>query len=715
MNKRVLLFGLLLFTQIAFAQTKKNLTVDLVSIKNALIESSITDVAWSPDSSQITYFRQKGKGDDPPKTLWSFDVKTRKERLLLDPTSENIKLSAYEWSPKSDSILLQSETDLWLFDVKTGNKKQLTKDGDEEEAPAFAPTGDRIAFVKKNNIYTIDTASGKLQQLTNDGSDKILNGKLDWVYSEELGRDETRAYEWSPDGKKVFYFRLDESKVQQYPIIDYSTIPVSTNWQQYPKAGSPNPIPSIHIIDVDTQKTWTSKLSSDVEYIGPRFSWTPDSKSVSYLTLNRAQTELNVHLWNPDQKDRILLTEKDPYWIDSVDPPRFLKNGKQFLWFSQRDGWLHVYLYDNDGKLKNQITKGDWMIEQLAEDQTFTDEQHNWIYFASTKADPRERHIYRIHSDGTGLQQLTKQPGTHKPMLSPDGNFLIDDFSSVEQPPQVYLLQPDGTEIAAIDQPKNQLAEYSLSKPEWLELKADNGTKLYSVLWKPADFDPAKKYPVIIYVYAGPWGQEVTNQWVRRQLLIHLFTQNGFLVWTLDNRGTPGRGHEFQTSAIYKRHGEIELKDQLVGVDYLKSLSYVDPARIGIWGWSNGGYFTLYATTHSDAFKCAVAGAPVTDMKFYDTIYMERYMKTPQENPEGYKKASVLESAANLQTNLLIIHGLADDNVHPQNTINFINALIKARKPYQLHLQPGAKHGFRTDESVVYLNQRLLDFFKANL
>jgi dipeptidyl-peptidase 4 len=712
MSKRFFLLALLLFAQIVLPDsTKKNLTVELASVKDALIEPAITEVEWSPDGNQITYFRKKGEDNN---SLWSFDIKTRKEHLLFDPTTENLKLSAYEWSPKGDSILLQTETDLLLFDVKTGKKKQLTKDGDEEECPAFAPTGDRIAFVKKNNLYAINLATDDLQQLTKDGSDKILNGKLDWVYEEELSiRGTKRGYEWSPDGKKIFYLRLDESKVQQYPIVDYSTIPASTDWQQYPKAGSPNPVPSVHIVAVGGNKNWSSKLSSDAEYVGPRFSWTPDSRSVSYLTLNRPQTELTVHLWNPEQQDRVLLTEKDPYWIDSIDPPRFLKNGKRFLWFSQRDGWLHLYLYDNDGKLLKQLTDGDWMVEQLAENQTFADEQHSWIYFASTEHDPRERHIYRIHFDGTGLERLSKAPGTHKPKLSLDGSLLIDTFSSAEQPPEVHLLQSDGSSVTKIDQSKNQLAEYNLSKPEWIELKAEDGTKLYSVLWKPVDFDPSKKYPVIVYVYGGPWGQEVRNEW--GSLLTHLFTENGFLVWTLDNRGTPGRGHAFQTSAIYKRSGEVELKDQLAGVDYLKSLSFVDPARIGIWGWSYGGYFTLYAVTHSNAFKCAVAGAPVTDWKFYDTIYTERYMKTPQENPEGYKKSSILESAENLQTTLLIIHGLADDNVHPQNTIDFIDALIKARKPYQLHLQPGQKHGFKANEALIYINQRLLDFFKTNL
>jgi dipeptidyl-peptidase-4 len=711
MKKQFLLLAIFLFAQVAFSDsTKKNLTVELASVKNALIEPSISEIEWSPDGSKITYFRKKGEDNQ----LFSFDIKTRKEHMLFDPTSEKFKLSSYEWSPKSDSIILQSETDLWLFDVKSGKKKQLTKDGDEEECVAFSPAGDRIGFVKKNNLYTVNIDNGKIQQLTKDGSDKILNGKLDWVYEEELSiRGTNRGYEWSPDGKKIFYVRLDENKVQQYPIIDYSTVPVSTTWQLYPKAGSPNPTPSVHIIAIDDNKNWISKLNSDAEYIGPRFTWTPDSKSVSYLTLNRPQTELKVHLWNPEQQDRELFTEKDPYWIDSIDPPRFLKNGKQFLWFSQRDGWLHLYLYDNDGKLVNQITHGDWMVEQLAENETFADEQHGWIYFASTEKDPRERHIYRIHFDGSGFERLTKNAGTHNPKLSPDGNFLIDTFSSAQQPPLVQLLNADGSEITKVDQPKSQLLEYSLARPEWIELKANDGTKLYSVLWKPPDFDAAKKYPVIIYVYGGPWGQEVRNQW--SGLLTHLFTENGFLVWTLDNRGTPGRGHAFQTSAIYKRSGEIELQDQLTGVDYLKSLSYVDPARIGIWGWSYGGYFTLYAVTHSNAFKCAVAGAPVTDWKFYDTIYTERTMKTPEVNPEGYKKSSVLESAANLQTNLLIIHGLADDNVHPQNTINFINALIKARKPYQLHLQPGQKHGFRADEALIYVNQRILDFFNTNL
>jgi dipeptidyl-peptidase-4 len=720
--KKVFLVSVFLLAQISLLvadQTRKQLTVELVSIQDALIEPSITEISWKPDSTEVTYFKQNGKKEDEIQSLWSFDVNTFKERLLFDPKEEKFKLTAYEWSPKGDLILLQEEKDLWLLDPKTGTTEQLTKDADPEDAPTFSPAGDRIAFVRKNNLYTINLSTKALEKLTSDGSDVILNGKLDWVYEEELSfRGTGRGYEWSPDGKKIFYLRLDESKVQKYPLTDPSIIPVPVEWEHYPKAGSPNPVPSVHIVKVGDKenKNWTTKLNSGVEYVGPRFSWTADSKNVAFTTMNRAQTELKVHLWNPElQKASELLTETDPYWLDSTEPPRFLKNKQQFLWFSHRDGWLHVYLYGNDGKLEKQLTKGKWMMEQIAENQTFADEPNDWIYFASTAPDPRERHIYRIHFDGTGLEQLSIEPGTHKLQLSPDGKLLINIFSSATKPPEVYLLKPDGSLLAKIDAPKSQLAEFSFSKPEWIELKAADGTELYSVLWKPQEFDQSKKYPVIIYVYGGPWGQEVRNRWSNNNLLTYLFTQNGFLVWTLDNRGTPGRGHEFQSSAIYKRSGEIELQDQLTGVDYLKSLSFVDPSRIGIWGWSYGGYFTLYATTHSDVFKCAISGAPVTDWKYYDTIYTERYMKTPQENAEGYKKASVLESAKNLQTNLLLIHGLADDNVHPQNTVNFIEALIKARKPYQLHLQPGQKHGFETDDSLIYVHQRMLDFFKNNL
>ncbi|HLI34189.1 MAG TPA: S9 family peptidase, partial [Terriglobia bacterium] len=343
------------------------------------------------------------------------------------------------------------------------------------------------------------------------------------------------------------------------------------------------------------------------------------------------------------------------------------------------------------------------------------DEKGGWAYFESTRQDPRERQIYRVRLDGTEMQQVTRQPGTHDLHLSPDGRFLVDDFSSITDPPETRLLKSDGTYISTLDKPVNYLSEYALGQTEFVSIKAVDGTTLYARLLRPPNFDPYKKYPVIVYVYGGPHFQIVRNEWGTTSLLDQLLAEHGFLIWSLDNRGSWGRGHAFET-VVFKRLGERELQDQLTGVKYLKSLPYIDGSRIGIWGWSYGGYMTLYSLTHApQVFKCGIAGAPVTDWRFYDSIYTERYMRTPEENPEGYRKSSPVRSASNLRAKLLLIHGVADDNVHLQNTLNFIQALIKARIPYQLYLQPAQKHGFQGETSIGYRNMRIFDFFEKNL
>jgi dipeptidyl-peptidase-4 len=343
------------------------------------------------------------------------------------------------------------------------------------------------------------------------------------------------------------------------------------------------------------------------------------------------------------------------------------------------------------------------------------DPEQNWLYFSATIPDPRERQLYRIHLDGSGLERLTTEPGSHTLDLSPDGRFLADRFSTPDTPPVVQLLGAEGKPVATLDVPANHLSDYALGRREFLEVKASDGATLYAQLLKPPDFDPARKYPVIIDVYGGPHIQLVQKHWDPSGLFEQLLAENGFLVWTLDNRGSWGRGHAWE-SVIFENMGKHELEDQLTGVDYLKSLPYVDGARIGLRGWSYGGYMTLYALTHApEVFKCGAAGAPVTDWKFYDSIYTERYMRTPGENPAGYKSSSPLEAAANLKAKLLLIHGTSDDNVHLQNTVNFLDALIRADKPYEFHLQPGQKHGFQGVIPRTYVDQRILDFFKSSL
>ncbi len=717
----VLSFSVTLHAQAA----KKRLTVELVASRNALVSPGISAVRWRPDGEAVTYVKSGGSGSPAAKQLWIFDVGTKAARLLLTASGENqqLGLESYEWAPQGNSLLLTGDHDLWLVNPSNGDRRRLTHDSAEEEFPTFSPGGDRIAFVKQNSIYTLDLSNGAEKQLTADGSENVLNGKLDWVYEEELAyRAPGRAFAWSPDGSKIAYLRLDDSPVPQYPLTDYLKVHAALTLERFPQAGDTNPLPSFHVVALDGGQQWTwnpGRDDSHVEYIAPLFNWTPDSKAISFLTLNRHQTELTVHLWQAGSSaDPPLLVERDRYWINSLAPPLFISGGKRFLWLSERDGWLHLYLYMGNGHLTKQLTSGQWEISLPSFGKVpslSVDEKTGWVYFEGNRSDPREQQIYRVRLEGGELDAVTRDPGSHSLNLSPGGRYLVDAFSTYEQPPEERLLAADGTFLATLDKPRNRLDEFDHAKPEWLTIKARDGATLYSRLTKPPDFDPRKKYPVIVYVYGGPHAQMVKNEWTHSSLLDDLFAQEGFLVWTLDNRGSFGRGHAFE-SVIFKHMGRKELEDQLDGVKYLKSLPYVDGDRLGIRGWSYGGYMTLYALTHAPGvFRCGAAGGSVTDWKFYDSIYTERYMRTPQENPEGYQDSSPLVAAAKLQGSVLLIHGADDDNVHMQNTMNFVNALVAAGHSFELYIQPGQKHGFQGDTVNTYLDQRLLDFFRKNL
>jgi dipeptidyl-peptidase-4 len=721
----VLGFFILCLPALDAQSNKKPLTLQEVIHPASVVAPGITALSWRPGGKQLTFSRPSLRGREGVSTLCAYDLESHTETVLFRPADDQKKLnlSSYEWSPRGEAILLEGKNDLWLLDPPTGGLRRLTQDAEAKEVPAFSPAGDRIAFVKKHDLYVVDVKSGAIRQLTHDGSDTIYNGRLDWVYEEELAnRSTARAYEWSPDGKRVAYLRLDDGPVPEYPITNYLATHVSLVPERFPQSGDPNPRASLHVVAVDDPSAQPAAITLDprqVEYFGPTFTWTPDGAALCFLALNRAQTEVAVHRWEPRTgNDRVLFVEHDPSWVNSLEPPHFLKAGREFLWVSERDGWQHVYLYTAEGKLVRQITRGAWMLDRpVFQDAPLfqLDSQENWLYFAATNPDPRERQLYRIHLDGSGLERITPEPGSHTLDLSPDGRFLVDRFSTPDTPPAARLLNSNGTLAATIDAPANHLADYALGKREFLELKAPDGATLYAQMLKPAGFDPQRKYPVIVDVYGGPHIQLVQKRWDASSLYEQLLAQNGFLVWSLDNRGSGGRGHAWE-SAIFENLGKHELEDQLTGVEYLKSLPYVDGARIGIRGWSYGGYMTLYALTHApDAFKCGSAGAPVTDWKFYDSIYTERYMRTPSENPAGYKSASPLEAAANLKAQLLIIHGTSDDNVHLQNTINFLDALIRAGKPYEFHLQPGQKHGFQGDVPRTYVDQRILDFFKQCL
>ncbi len=700
-------------------QAKKNLTVQFISKPGLFYGRGPRHLAWRPHSDQLSFVRTAGPGDTP--SLWIYDALTLKGYVLLVAPSNppGISLSSYQWSPRGNSLLFEGHGGLWLWDVQTRKFRSLTHAAGQYENPTFSPAGNRIAYLQQNNLYVLDIKTGQTQQLTSNGGADILDGKLDWVYGEELSyRSTSRAYEWAPDGKAIAYLELNDGPVFQYPLTDFLKDYVSITDQRYPQAGGANPVASMHVVSAGGARVRSYLLRNGDEYVSPDFEWTPDSKEVCFLTLNRSQTRETLQLWDPSTgANQQPVVETDPYWINSLIPPFFIDHGRRFLWLSERDGWIHLYLYSRQGTLIKKLTRGNWMIDlPIFQPKTVqTDRPGAWVYFQATRPDPRQRQVFRVRLDGTGFQRVTREAGTHRFNLSPDGRYLVDAFSSLNTPPELLLLKPDGGFVTTIAKSGNPLAGYALGNTTMINLKADDGTTLYARLVTPPSFDPHKKYPVIVDVYGGPSIQVVRNEWGTTSPLDQLFSEHGFLIWQLDNRGSWGRGHAFET-VIFKDMGKHELRDQLAGIRYLKSLPYVDPSRIGITGWSYGGYMTLYSITHApDVFKCAVAGAPVTDWHYYDTIYTERYMRTPGENPAGYDDSSDVKAAGHLRAKLLLIHGTADDNVHLQNTINFIQALINARIPYQLYLQPAESHGFEKPSSILYRNMRIFDFFEHNL
>ena len=725
---------------------KKKLALEDLTADPPLAGRPAEGLAWLPGEARFSFILRKGSGEEAVSDLVVEDAKTGLKKTVIAAESlalpeepkpaevapgvekqppkagetapgaqraarpRRASLEGYRWSPDGKTILLSGGNDLWLYRVAEGRLDRLTKDKEAEEFPTFSPDGRRVAFVRKGNLYTIDLKSRQEKRLTTDEAEHVLNGRLDWVYEEEFASRTGRAYEWAPDSSAIAYLRLDESKVDSCPIVDFLKVPAAVTFQRYPKSGSANATVSFRVVGADGSPRGEAEIPGD-SYVEPAFSWTPDSKSVCYRVLNRAQDRHEVRLLAvPGGVSRTLFAEQDPYWINVVEPPRFLKDGR-YLWKSERDGFAHLYVGSVSGGEPRAITRGNWIVDRIAG----VDEAKKVVYFTATEENVRRRALYRVSLDGTGFAKLPLPAGTHSAELSPDGRYLLDAFSTVSTPPVLSVLEASGRSLRVVDQPESRLSGYELATSEEIEVSADDGTKLMAALLKPAGFDPSKKYPVIVYVYGGPHAQVVRDAWSPGLLLDHYLASKGFLIWSLDNRGSWGRGHAWE-STIFKETGKKELADQLAGVKYLKSLPYVDPARIGIWGWSYGGYMTLYSLTNApDVWKCGVAGAPVTHWKFYDTIYTERYMRTPKDNPGGYEASAPLSKAKELKAKLLLIHGTADDNVHMQNTFSFVDALTRAGKPYQLEIQPGQKHGFRGKDSLNFRNATITKFFEDNL
>ena len=692
------------------APGKKVLTLEKVSEMRAPVAYE-----WR-DATHVVWAESAG-GRETPAALFQVDAESGKKTKLLDaPLVRNrdgeekpLSLRGPVFSPRGDAFAVSFDHDLWLVTPGGGEPKRITNDAEDEEVPAWSPDGTRLAYVKKHDLFVLEVATGRETRLTKTGSDHLRNGTLDWVYGEELAhRGANRSFLWSPDSLALAYLSLDDARVPTYPIADYLPTNGRLEAQSYPKAGDPNPVPSVHVVDLAGSETAAWAPSPDDAYVAPGMSFTADGRSLSFLVLDRPQTHVAVLLLpRSGGSPKTLLEERDPAWINAIEPPHFLRDGS-FVFLSERSGFLHLYRHAADGAPENAITKGEWMV-----DGPWTvDEKMGTVWFRATTKDPRERQVFVAKLDGSSMTRVTREPGVHTPVFAPDAAHFVDTFSSAAAPPRAVVRSAAGSAVGPLDDRKDPLDGYELGTVELGSFAGTDGTVFYTRLVKPADFDAARRYPVVVVVYGGPHAQLVQNAW--QAGFDRYLASRGFLVWSMDNRGSWGRGHAFETPLL-KNMGAQELKDQLEGVAELKKRPWVDGARIGITGWSYGGYMTLYAATHAGAtFKCAMAGAPVADWHLYDSIYTERYMKTPKDDPEGYRTSSPLLAAKDLGTKLLIMHGTSDDNVHMQNTIRFADELMKARRDFFFVPLPRQTHGPR-GEARLYENQRLAEWFEENL
>ncbi len=706
-----------------------DITARMLVQPDALVGPGPENLGWSPQGARLAYTLAGATGD----VLWLYDATTGVKRVLFDPAShlDSIDVTSAQWSPAGDTMLLAGATSLWVLDVASGESTKVAAEGDGAiDAMMFTPTGTHVSYTRDNDLYVTGLSDGHVQRLTTDGSQAIFNGDLDWVYNEEMAtRAAQPGYAWSPDGTWLMYMRLDDSGVHNDPVTDYRQTPPVVTYTRYPTAGTPNPVVSLHYLAPEGGGAARDiPLPEDAEYVLPFYAWAPDSSEVFYISVNRDHTVLRLNAFDPARgTGRIVVTETDPAWVNEnfYAAPVFLPDGKRFLWLSERDGFMHLYLYSIDGRLISRLTDGDWLIDTTpygiltAGRPVHVDPAGGWAYFNTTAAGPLERQLYRLDIDTGELQQISQEAGFHEAALSGDGTYLVDQFSAVDTPPVTRILKADGSQVTELGRCAGPSLDLPKVSREFLTVTAHDGTDLYAQIVKPEGFDPTKKYPVVIHWYGGPGLQLVSDRYGTTNIfnLIErdtLYTQAGFIVWRLDNRGSFGRGHAFETP-IAGQLGPAALDDQLAGVDYLKTLSYVDADRIGTDGKSFGGFLTLYALIHEpDVFRCGVAGSGPTDWAWYDTIYTERYMRTPAENPEGYAATDLVDVAGTIRATPLIIHGLADTNVHLQNSVNFIQALEGADRPFLFVPLPNSDHHYEGDGLVTALAASV-DYFTEQL
>jgi dipeptidyl-peptidase-4 len=734
MRNKFLFFLFVFLYSFTFSQQKQNVTIEWIYSDESKSITNLPNVFWLKNNSAVIYNSKKENqqnnfellNPETGQTKILFDVNKSLESLktiLGDKAPKVLKmLDAIDINGKSGAFIFDG--DIFSLDFSSSQIQRITNTIDEEKNISFSPDGNNLAFVRSNNLFVYNLISKLEKQITSDGSQSILNGTLSWVYWEEIFGRKDIGYWWSPDSKSIAFLRSDESKVSEMYFPDFKPIVPDVIKQKYPKTGGTNPTVEVGIADIQNQKiTWADFSNYPYEYI-IRVNWLPDSEQVAVQTMNRMQDELNLFFIDKNLgTPKHILKETDPGWVNVNDDLTFIKNGSEFLWVSERSGYAHIYRYDKKGKLINQVTKGEWAVASSGGSAFWVrgaisavDEKNEIVFFTAQEKDPKEKHLYKINFNGTGFRKLSTGNFTHSINFSHEAKYYFDTYSNISTPPVLSLYKNDGTFVKQIKKYDEQkLASLDLQRPEIFSITARDGFLLPAEIMKPKNFDAAKKYPLIVYVYGGPSAAQVQNTWRNSIYFDQVLLDNGFIVAIIDPRSSTAISKKLENIVLKNMAGQIELDDLVDGIQWFKKQSYIDSSRVGVWGWSGGGTFTLNAMTHSKEFKAGIAVAGVTDWRYYDSKFGEMAMKTPQVNPDGYEKTSLVKSAKDLHGRLMIVFGSYDDNVHPQNSYAFIDELIKVNKMFDMMVYPMRKHGISDAPARIHLYNKMLEFWKNNL
>jgi len=723
--RRILLI-VLVFTSftLAYAQ-KKKFTVDAIWT-GKFSAAGVRDIDWMKDGLHFTSL----KGDDNGSYIIRYAIQsgnvvdTLFDSRKVKFNETQIDIDGYSFSENEDYLILTTGTEPiyrrssmsehYVFERKSKSLRQLSKNGKQSYATC-SPDGKNVAFVRNNNIFIATLATGAEKQITTDGkANEIINGACDWVYEEEF--EFAKAFAWNSNGTAIAYYRFDEREVPTYNMQKWGKLYPEDYKYKYPKAGEKNSKVSIKVYELSNSNNLTLLIGDESDCYFARMQWTNDPNVVSVRKLNRLQNHLElIHVNVASSIPRTIVTEDSPQYIDINDDLHYLANGREFLYSSELEGYKQLFVYNMQGNNLRAITPANSELDEVCG----INEKLGLVYFTSTADGSEQRQLYSVKIAGGTPKKVTQLVGKHSINMTPTCSYFIDSYSDINTPPVVSLHDGAGKLVKVMEDNqklKKNLAEYEMTKAEFFKFTTEGGVDLQGWMIKPSNFDPTKKYPVLMKVYGGPGNQQVLNNWFGAEYFWYqMLASEGYLVVCVDGRGTGGRGQAFK-KMTYANLGKLELEDQIATAKYLAKQTYIDGSRIGIWGWSFGGYMSsLCMTKGADYFKMGIAVAPVTNWRFYDSIYTERYLKTPQLNASGYDDNSPINFAKNLKGSYLLVHGTGDDNVHIQNAIAMQDALQRANKPFEMMTYPNKNHGIYGGMTRAHLYNLMTDFIKRKL